>query len=261
MPAGTMAVVASPAARPYRSAETRAIADRMRGLGSEMLFEREQAMDEILVRPLVAAGPWAKLGGLYIPSHAIPASVVNFRAPAGPVLTPTNSPTIVADRYFQGDGATSWFDTGINPVTAGGNFTLNSSSLFVWSLTDSDANQSEIGSGSNTRLLARSGGTIIARSNNGGNQTRSTSDSLGLIGWSRTSATSIIITKGGDVGSPLTTSSASISSGNVGLCRGGTTLWSTRPIAAAGFGGALTSDDWSALNTILGNWLTYIGAI
>lgn len=50
-------------------------------------------------------------------------------------FTPTNSPTFTADSGYVG-GSTSNIDTNFNPSTNGVNYTQNSASIYIWTLTN-----------------------------------------------------------------------------------------------------------------------------
>jgi hypothetical protein len=55
-------------------------------------------------------------------------------------LTQHGSVTFNADTGYTGDGTTGYFDTGFNPSTAGGNFSLNSASIGSYILTNRTTN-------------------------------------------------------------------------------------------------------------------------
>jgi hypothetical protein len=241
-------------------AETTAVLNRWSDLGTPAQRARADALDAWIIN-MKSFGLWAKLDALYFPQHSADATRVNLINPAGPLLTLSNSPTIVPDRYLQGDGASSYFDTGINPATAGGKFALNDATLFVWSLSDlNTTNSADIGSGTATRLIGRTAGVMAARANCTTTTSVLVEDSLGLYGWRRSGSAGHVFFKGGGVVASPTVSSTSISSSAIRLGAAGT-LYSSRRIAAAGFGGGLTDGDLYNLWHFLREWLLAIGAV
>jgi len=246
---------------PALSIETHRVQRAFVAAGSPARSQRLADMDRILVKPLVAAGLWSKHDSIYIPQHSAAASRVNLVAPAGTLLTPTNTPTVVTDRYFAGDGATSYFDTGINPSTAGGHYTLNSAAIWVWSLTDSAAATADIGNGTGCRLIGRSVTAQTSRTNTTtGSVTDTFADSLGLYGWSRVASNEAANFRGATLLTPQAVASVAIPSATMRICGAGT-LFSARHVAAAGFGAGLTAQNVSDLHAIIGGWLDHIGAI
>jgi len=239
--------------------ETQAILNRWISLGTPASTQRANGLDKLLVRPLVNSGNWSKLDALYTPQHSSDASRVNLKNPSADLLTLVNTPTIVADRYFQGDGVSSYFDTGINPATAGGNFALNDACLFVWSVTDSASAEVDAGSGNGTRVRSTTT-SLSSRANLTSDIVDTVADSLGLYGWTRSDGTNAANFKGASAFAPQAATATGIASAAMRICSAGTSF-SPRRLAVMGWGGGLTVQNIFDLHAISAAWLTYLGAI
>lgn len=242
------------------SAEVRPILARWDALSVSATAPRARALDNLLISPLRDAGVLAKLDAFGTPQHAILASRVDLKAPARDLLTLVNSPTIVADRRLQGDGTTSYFEIAFNPATAGGNYSLDSASMGVWSLTDVSTAAFDMGNGNAARLRGRFNGLMGAGANASTFQTTSVADSLGFYGWTRRASTGFDFFKGSTL-TPITQASASVPSGNVQLSANLGTNLSARGYGAYFVGGGLTAQNIADFRSILSAWLTYLGAI
>ena len=219
------------------------------------------ALIDAFVRAIKAGGLWARLDVLYlIAAHDEQAGRVNLMAPGHYTCTAVNSPSFVADRGFAGDGATSYLSTGLNPGAGGTRFGLDDASLFVWSLTDLNASAAEIGTGSATRLLARSFGALAARANTATTTTVAVADSLGLVGWSRRSAVGHDFFRGATVVASPEQASETISAGVMRVGAAAST-YSARRLAVAGAGAGLDGDEIAALAAACGAYLDAVGAL
>lgn len=243
--------------------ETWAISDRWDDLGTPASKGRLDNLDTILVKPLKAAGLWAKGRALYTPMHSINATRVNLFAPAGALLTLTNAPTIVPDDYFAGDGVSAVFDTGINASSVAGNYSQDSATMLVWSLTDLASNTAyDVGSGTNARLAGRSaGGLLSARANAGSFTSTSVANSLGLYGWTRNGSAGHDFIRGAAIVASPTQVSAAIPNATFKIGSGGSTSFSSRQLALVFLGAGLSSGEIADFHTIASAWLTYLGAI
>lgn len=240
--------------------EAAAIVTRWDGLGVSASASRAHALDRLLIKPLKKAGIWANLDALYTPQHAILASRVDLKAPARALLTLVNSPAIVADRHFQGDGVSAYFEIPLNPATAGGNYSLNSAAMGVWSLTDSSTAAFDMGNGNAARLRGRLSGLMGAGANASTLQTTAVTDSLGFYGWTRRASAGFDFFKGTTL-TPITQASSAVPSANVHLGANAGASFSARRYAACFVAGGLTAQNISDFRSALSGWLTYIGAI
>lgn len=255
--------VGQPLARPSAYAvETRRVLARYAALGVPADAERAGLLDTF-VRALKAGTVLARFDVLYLhAAHARAAAVVNIANPGTFDAAEVDGDNLAftTDRGFAGNGSSSYLSTGINPATTPGiKFALNDASLCVWSLTDSNDGSVEIGSGTSTRLLCRGGGTITSRANTGSTGTTATADSIGLHGWSRDASDHYDHFKGASIiGSPVVASVA-ISGAVARVCAAGS-AFSTRQLALAGIGGALSSDQIAALHAAALAYMQAVGA-
>ncbi len=219
------------------------------------------ALIDAFVRAMKDGGLWARLDLLYLlAAHDEQAARVNLMAPSVHTCTAVNSPSFLADRGFAGDGSTSYLSTGLNPSLGGTRFSLNDATLFVWSLTDLNASAADIGSGTSTRLLGRSSGSLGARANAATTTTVSASDSLGLFGWSRRGAAGHDFFRGGSVVASPVQASGAISNDSVRIGAAGSTH-SARRLAVAGVGAGLASGEIAALAAACAAYLAAVGAV
>jgi len=219
------------------------------------------ALVDAAVRALKDAGLWTRLDVLYLlAAHHEQAARLNLLAPAAHACTAVNSPGFLADRGFAGDGATSYLSTGFNPALGGGNFGLDDATLFVWSLSDLNGSAADIGSGTMTRLLARSGGAATARANAAVSTSVAVADSLGLTGWTRSGADGHDFFRGGTVVASPVQASSGISSDAIRIGAAGSS-YSPRRIAVAGAGGGLDGGQIAALAALCEDYLAGVGAL
>jgi hypothetical protein len=208
---------------------------------------------------------WAKLDALYLlGAHHEQASRLNLVAPSTYTADPTgHAPTFTTDRGWQGNGVDQYLDTGFNASSAAGRkFGLNNASLFLWSLTDLQADQPDIGGGNNTRIISRGlSGNLAVRPNTttsvGGGAAAS---SLGLFGWSRTASDAVSMFQGGNVTATATTASTAVSNAAIRICASGS-AFSTRKIAIAGAGAALSAAEIAWLDFACEQYLRHCGAV
>jgi len=135
----------------FYDADAAAFFARAAGAGVEPDTTRKTAIDTLIIA-LKAAGTW----GLRDWYHFIGANAtitgLNWRS-SSHTLTPVNSPSFVADRYYLADGASSYLN--INAVrNALTYFQQNSANLAAWE-TDNI--------GDNSALVGTSGAGFIAR--------------------------------------------------------------------------------------------------
>lgn len=187
-------------------------------------------------------------------------------------LSLINSPTFTANRGITGDGATSYADSGLNPATAGGQYTLNSGSLFTYLNTTRAAASSvySVGTydGVNGAYISPriSGNLGDATINAAGTAAQgAVTDTLGLLTISRTASNLTTLYKRATSLGTTAQAAAGVPSFNIfflAFNSGGTPFGlETVRMATAGIGGGLTAAQVAALNAILeSNILTPIGA-
>lgn len=224
---------------------------------------RKAAIDD-LVSDLKRAGIWVKLDGLYVlAAHDAQAARLNWIGGQFD-LSEVSAPSFTADRGYQGNGTSSYLDTGFNPTTAGGKFSQNDAHIGVWSLTDlTNDTAFDIGN-TLARLNSRSttGTSIRGTLNRSGNLLSGspTANSLGHHVLSRSASTVLKYYKGAE--DIATSTAASTGMSNETLRVGAAaTFYSARRLSAAHFGRALTAADVSLLNVYLDRYMAAVGAI
>lgn len=218
-----------------------------------------------LIGSLKTAGVWAKLDALYIMAAAdAQAARRNWVADA---FNPTavSSPSFTADRGYNGDGAASRLDTGFNPATAGGKFSLNSATYFIWLQGDPLTNNFSNGNlGVSIRPRTGVGNDCSHRLNNG---TTTTTAGMGAGGGfyasRRVASTDYDIFIGATKTNFALASSALSSLDFTVLARqisAGSYQYSPERYAVNGWGSGMTDAEILALRSALSTYLTAIGA-
>lgn len=226
-----------------------------------------KAIINTCVVALKTAGVWSILDCLYVMAAAdSQAARVNWKSPGTFTLSPANSPTFTVDRGYQGDGSTSYIDTGFTPSTAGGSFSLNSAHLGVWSRSDVNAGVCDMGAGSGaatSSMFARSAGNFAGRSNDssGSSTIVATADSLGHFVVGRTDAANRRGSKNGGVATAVVAASGSVTNASITICGlGGAIVPSNRQYAVAHIGGGLSDANVAALYSALLAYNQAVGA-
>jgi len=88
------------------------------------------------IQQLYAGGVWAKTDVMWVmAAHDEQAARLNWITPGSFTLSAINSPTFTTDRGFNGDGSTSYLDTGWDRATNGVQFTQNNAHASVYQRT------------------------------------------------------------------------------------------------------------------------------
>lgn len=231
---------------------------------------------DTFIRTLVDGGVWSKLDVLYLFANTDAANaVVNLLPVASAEFNaiPVNSPTHTADRGFLGaNSGTKHVRTGFTPSTAGGKFTQNSGSMFIYSRT-AGSNLSYIGAmpsgggtGATSILLSSSKFyTALNCTKDYVQSTLSTYNSSGLICISRTAAAMTRLYQNGVKIGENTRSSDALTAYELyihGLNNAGSTgTINAIEVAVWGCGGGLTDGtDTILLYQAINQYLTDIGA-
>lgn len=198
-----------------------------------------------------ASGAWALRDGFYMMAAAnAQAGQRNWKADAFN-LSPQGTIIFEADRGYTGDGSTGYLATGFNPSTAGGNFSLNSSHLSVWSRTNAQVAGTSIGARTTsttgqslmTLRTATDQSTFRLNQDAAGTSPTSTNSSGGFVTRRSASNAMAVFRNGVSLGT-ATTVSTSLPNANIviaGLDTGGVvTTSNTYQLASAGFGANLT---------------------
>lgn len=177
--------------------------------------------------------------------------------------TPVNSPTFVADGYYQGNGTSSYLDTGFNPTTAvSPKFAQNTALIGVWSGTNSVSTTAyDMGQVGSTQIGLNCGynSTNMAGGCNANpSQFANTGSSIGNFLCYRTDGGGQMARRDGTYINWMSAASSAPGNSNFSIMRRNTTYSSRKMLAAyAGrFGG-----NQALFDTALRNFLTTVGAI
>ena len=215
-----------------------------------------------LIGSLITAGVWSKLDALYVmAAHDAQAARQNWIADAFN-LTAVSSPAFTLDRGYQGDGSSSYLETGFNPTTATTpKFAQNSAHLSFWSRSSGQGNSVDIGN-NNSVIACRLANDTFARRCNGVNSaTGAELNGSGLFLHTRTGpAVGRAFVRGGSVLPDAISSTTPDNNSIRVLGRSGAVSFSARQAAAASIGGALTDAEALAYFNALNAYLTATGA-
>jgi len=93
-----------------------------------------------LICGMVTDDDWANMDAVYILATDTSAHSLLNAVSTSFTLTVSGAPTFTAQTGWTNPAFTAWLDTGFNPSTAGGHFSLNSGSIGYCNLTNSTAN-------------------------------------------------------------------------------------------------------------------------
>lgn len=222
---------------------------------------------DTLIAGLKSDGVWTLLDRLYVcAAHDEQAARVDWITAAN-VLTAVNSPTFTTDRGFTGDGATSYLNTGFNPLSGTPKYTQNDATMGVWCGTDVSAfNQYDIGHSTRAMICARNSTNILCYINNGATNgpLGGANTSVGNSMWTRRSSTVVEVYKNGASLAETTATSSAPYNLNFLLCAGmgsgGTPSgYSTRRVQAGYWGSQMSDAQASAMHNRLATYMTAVG--
>ncbi|TFW14422.1 hypothetical protein EGY25_04310 [Brevundimonas intermedia] len=218
-----------------------------------------------LISELIDAGVWSKLDALYLlAAHDGQAALVNMKTPSQ-VLTAVGGPAFLGSRGYQGNGSSSYLQSGFDASAGGHQYVQDSAHMGVWNLTEVQEAAPCIGM-DNARILPRNtSDNTVLRANNASSLTRAgRTTSTGHTMWSRVSATAVRDFRNGVLGAQSTSASAALPTGQsfrvLGAASAATASFSGRRLAAAHWGGGLTDVEASALHAALNDYLAAVGA-
>lgn len=218
-----------------------------------------------LIGSLVTAGVWSKLDAFYMLAAADAQSSLLNWVSTSYNLTAVNSPALVVDQGYTGDGATSYLDTNFNPTTAvGAKFVQDSAHNAIWSRTNlNNAGASSNDAGALNSQIARQAavsGNALGRANTGSGILIGAGAYPGHICWSRTAAAVWEgYAQGIDSGGG-TDASAAMTNANMRLLSYNGAAFGVNQIAAAHMGSGLTAAEVLAAKAALLTYLQAIGA-
>lgn len=217
-----------------------------------------------LIKSLQVGGVWAKLDALYVFAAADSQAALLNWVSTNYNATAQNSPTFTADRGFSGNGSSSYISSNFNPSTASSpKFVQNSAHVAAYSRTSGViAAIADIGQegSDNVRVAFRSTSDATnVRLNSASGASGTNSDGSGNFIANRASASSQALYRNSvSIGSSTDTSSSVVSSNVTFLRRNA--AYSTRQLASASIGSALSSDERAAYDAAIQNYMTAVGA-
>lgn len=223
-----------------------------------------KALINAYVAGLKADGVWAVLDVLYVMAAAdSQAATINWRAPASFALVGVNSPGFTTDRGYTGNGTSSRLRTQYTPSVNGVNYTQDSSSCWLFSLSNTQSNNNDIGSATAPRVnlnvrnaTDQSSGDI----NNAAGVTMNVSNTngIGFFGIQRRAAADRRLwANGTQLGATSTTASTAVASQEQWVCGTNSATFSARQQAVAAWGASLAGLESAFYNRTL----TYLQAV
>ncbi|MEH6676123.1 hypothetical protein [Phenylobacterium sp.] len=218
-----------------------------------------------LIKALMDAGVWAKERWIQIAAaHDAQAGLINLKDPTE-LATAVASPTFTASGGYQGNGSTSYLETGFDPSDGDSLFTLNDAHMGVWCLTEGQE-AAPICGNTQSRIVPRNtSDAIVTRANTSESDAVATASALGHTAWVRTdSGNTRTFRNGVMVEAETSTSVAFIANETFrigGSDNTGTDSFSNKQVAVFHFGAALTDGEMAALHAALNDYLTAVGAV
>jgi hypothetical protein len=227
---------------------------------------RRKGLINTYVAGLKTAGVWTKLDLLYVlAAHDEQAARLNWVAPATfEAVNVGAGPTFVADRGITGNGSSTAWSTGYTPATHASQLAQDSASLWVWCLTNVAENAADFGAAvtHNSFVRTRSAGDAISYTVNGATtSTVGSATSIGMTGISRADGTNQQAWKNGAAsGAAAAGASTGLPAAAFRIGGRGNDLWSTKQIAMAAAGAALSAGEAEDFYDLTLAYLQGVGA-
>jgi hypothetical protein len=225
---------------------------------------------DTLIRALKTAGVWSTYDVLCIAGLNSADSLINWKNPGTFNSSLVNSPSFTADRGFTGNGTSSYINTNFNPVTAGGNFSLNSAHLGLYCRTDSNpALARDMGArtafnSDESVLILQETGNAFAGLNSNGVDGGASGDSDGYWSSSRTASNAVVLIRNGSGFASSSRTSSAMPNLNIyvgAVNSSGSPLgYTARQYTAWSIGGGLTGTQLADEYTVIQAYMTAIGA-
>lgn len=219
------------------------------------------AMDQ-LISALAAAEIWPRLDALFVMAAGDEqAAGVNWAQPQVGGLSPVNSPVFVPWSGYEGDGATSFLETGF--LQGGGLYQAADHHAGVWAVAGDSAGCAF--GNSRNRIHPRSGaGQATTRSNCTANRQVGIASGFGHTLMSRRAADVYQVLKDGVLISEPAEVVTTVAAQRLilhGYAASGTEgALSSWRLAAAHFGAGLNAEQGAALHAALGRYLAEVGS-
>lgn len=223
--------------------------------------QQAAAMDQ-LISALIAAEIWSSLDALFVMAAGdVQAAGVNWAQPALGGLSPVNSPVFVPWSGYEGDGATSYLETGF--IQGDGLYQAADHHAGVWAVTG-ESGGCAFGNSRNRIHPRSSAGQATTRSNCTSNRQFGVPSGLGHTMMSRRAADVYQVLKDGVLsGEPvdeITTVAAQRLILHGYAASGSEGSLSSWRLAAAHFGAGVTPEQGGVLHSALGQYLAEVGS-
>lgn len=202
-----------------------------------------QQIVQRLVAALKANGLWTILD-MILPAflaNAQQAALLNLK---GSLYSPTlvGAPVFTEGFGWQGNGTSQQLDFGYDMAAPGGQFQLNANMMLLYSRTDGQSANFDMGTTNNGIASRTATDTLATRSSNTGSLAGTGQTSgIGALGYKRNDAAAFKSNRNFTQSAAASTAATSLGTGTLRLLgRGGSLQYSARQIAYAAFGGGMT---------------------
>lgn len=224
---------------------------------------RRAALMDNLVAALKTAEVWPRLDALFVmAAHDAQAAGLNWVAPEGPPLTPVNSPDFAPDLGYQGDGATSYLETGFIQ-SSGMKYKIADHHAGVF-VVDGGGTGIVFGNSRNRLQPWTSGGQLLSRSNSTVSDQRPVDSGLGHCAISRTATDRYHVVKDGALLGEPDIANTTLAGHPLILLGYGTTgnpsALAAWRLGAAHFGAGLSPAQMTLTHAALATYLRGVGA-
>lgn len=229
--------------------------------GGTVSVARETIVDALIVG-LKADGLFTKLDRLWLyAAENQPSALTDLIATS--LSTAINSPTFTTDSGYVSSGNTQVIDTGFNPATAGGQYTLNSAMVTVWANTNAGGS-AFIGSfdGADFIEIFDDGSEWFSVVNTNNIDVTGSNRLAGLIQASRTGAGAITLYRNGasiGTGTLASTAIPSLVLYTLGRNSSGSISNATANGAMAAIGGGFSGADATNFYNRIRTYMTAVG--
>jgi hypothetical protein len=232
----------------------------------------QQVLQNGFVLELKSLGVWDDLDVLYVfaTDGDRDFAKINWKNPGSFTCTEVNTPTFTQNEGFQGNGSSSYLNTGWVPNSDAVNYTLNEAGWFTYVTNEIAASSSKSAFGARNNdlsgqlgLLPKSGSNLHAASVNSLNLTAGAAvSSVGFFHGRRVASNDLRLFKNGSqIGSTSTNASTGLTSEEVYVSAssnpGGTILYADTEISILGIGASLTGKE----SDLYDAWNTYFNAL
>jgi hypothetical protein len=230
----------------------------------------ETAAYKALICGMVTDGTWSLMDALYIFATNNTTTAKLNLVSTSYTATVNGTLTFTADTGWTGDGSTGYLDTGFNPTSASGHYSLNSATLGVYDLTSRAANIStqigvlDLGASSISYIAAFfSGGGSWDMNGLSYNSTSGVTTSQGS--WLASRTTNMLISyyqNGSLIGSNPAEASVAIQNADVYIfCynNSGPMSVTSDQLSAAWIGGGLNSTQAANVQSRINNYMKALG--